>query len=526
MLRGNTTRDSFGLVMAIYYCTAKPLSRSSGRSAVSAAAYRAAERLTDERQGMIHNYAHRSGVLHCEIVLPAGVASALCADRNALWNAAEAAENRKDARTAREIVIALPHELDAGERIDLTRAFSQHLADQYGVAVDVAVHAPSQAGDERNHHAHLLMTTRRIGPDGLGEKSILEKQNAWLKTNGLPTTDQQIAMIRIRWEEVANEALMRAGHDIRIDARSHAECGLQLEPTTHMGVHATAIARRGGEADRRAIDPEASAKNARAVMARPAAVLDIITREKSVFDQRDIARALHRSITDPAAYQTALAKVMACPELLKLQDEYRGEDGRTIGAKFTTRALFATERDMVDRVDRMAQAKGFAVAADRAIARVEREKGFQFKDEQAAAVHHLAGNARVAAVAGMAGAGKSTMLGAANVAWTTGGHRVFGAALSGKAAEGLEESSSIKSYTLAKWEHQWKQGKLHLQQGDVFVIDEAGMVGSEQLARFVKAADEAGAKFVLVGDAEQLQAINAGAAFRAITDRVGCVDLE
>jgi Ti-type conjugative transfer relaxase TraA len=313
---------------------------------------------------------------------------------------------------------------------------------------------------------------------------------------------------------------------VRIDARSHAECGLQMEPTRHVGVHATAIARRGGDAERQAIDTEASAKNARAVMERPAAVLDIITREKSVFDQRDIARALHRYIADPAAYQTALAKVMACPDLMKLQDEYRGEDGRTIGAKFTTRAMFATERDMAERVDRMAQAKGFAVEADRAIARVEREKGFAFKDEQAAAVYHLAGDARVAAVAGMAGAGKSTMLGAANAAWTMGGHRVFGAALSGKAAEGLEESSGIKSHTLAKWEHQWKQGKMHLQRGDVFVIDEAGMVGSEQLARFVKAADQAGAKLVLVGDAEQLQAINAGAAFRAITDRAGCVDLE
>ena len=127
---------------------------------------------------------------------------------------------------------------------------------------------------------------------------------------------------------------------------------------------------------------------------------------------------------------------------------------------------------------------------------------------------------------GFAGSGKSTLLKAANEAWTAAGKRVLGAALAGKAAEGLAESSGIRSRTLASWEYAWSQGRDGLQTGDVFVIDEAGMIASGQLARVIEQIHAAGAKAVLVGDAMQLQPIQAGAAFRAISERVGYVELE
>ncbi|WP_165933020.1 AAA family ATPase, partial [Rhizobium sp. BK251] len=133
--------------------------------------------------------------------------------------------------------------------------------------------------------------------------------------------------------------------------------------------------------------------------------------------------------------------------------------------------------------------------------------------------------AQISAVIGFAGAGKSTMLAAARQAWEAQGYRVHGAALAGKAAEGLEESSGIPSSTLASWEHRWQAGRGALGGNDVLVIDEAGMVGSRQLARFVNEAEARGAKLVLVGDHEQLQAIGAGAPFRAIAERIGAVAL-
>ena len=175
-------------------------------------------------------------------------------DRSALWNAAEQAESRKDARVAREFEIALPHELSAEQRLELTRSFAQDLADRYGTAVDFAIHTPHGATDVRNHHAHLLMTTRRVTAEGLAEKSFIERENKWLAANDLPSAQLQLREIRQAWEQVANEHLARAGLDIRIDHRSHQERGLEIEPTEHMGVHATQMERRGKAVGRARLD--------------------------------------------------------------------------------------------------------------------------------------------------------------------------------------------------------------------------------------------------------------------------------
>ena len=237
--------------MAIYHLSVKPISRASGRSAVAAIAYRVAEKLTNERDGITHDFTRRSGVEHSEIVLPEGANAEWAKDRSALWNAAEAAEKRKDARVAREIEVALPHELSAEQRRELTLDFAQGLAARYGVAVDFAIHAPHRDSSVLNHHAHIMMTTRKvveIGPDaphGLGAKSELELENRKLEAMGLPNTHQQMRDMRIAWEQGANVHLARAGLDVRIDHRSHVERGLEIEPTQHVGVHATQMERRG-----------------------------------------------------------------------------------------------------------------------------------------------------------------------------------------------------------------------------------------------------------------------------------------
>jgi len=116
----------------------------------------------------VHDFTRKEGVEHCEIVLPRpGVSADWALDRSALWNAAELSEKRKDARVGREFEIALPHELSA----EATRAFAQDLADRYGAAVDFEIHAPHDASDVRNHHAHVMMTTRQVGEDALGDKT-------------------------------------------------------------------------------------------------------------------------------------------------------------------------------------------------------------------------------------------------------------------------------------------------------------------------------------------------------------------
>lgn len=503
--------EEIGTGVAIYHLSVKAVSRAGGRSATAAAAYRSASLIADTRTGEIHDYQRRGGVEASFIVAPAGATWAQ--DRSALWNAAEAAEKRKDAKVAREYQLALPHELNEAERQALAREFAEALCERYGVAADVAIHAPSREGDERNWHAHILTTTRAVTPDGLGAKT---------RALDVSTTARvEVEALRALWEERANEHLARAGHGVEIDRRSHVDRDLSIAPSEHVGVHATQMQRRSkAGVDRVAIDPETAARNAAEIARRPWQVLNLITAEKAVFTRQDVARALHRAgIDEPVAFQAALAQVMGSDAVVSLPAA-----GREEGEIFTTRALLAVETEMARSADYLAAGREDRFEPARVEAALSRRP--ELAEEQRAAVRHVCGPEQIASVVGLAGAGKSTMLGAAREAWAAAGYRVRGAALAGKAAEGLEASSGIPSRTLASWQLAWANGRDKLGRRDVLVIDEAGMVSSRQLARFVEAARLAGAKLVLVGDPEQLQPIGPGAGFRALSERTGFLELQ
>ncbi|TNM66140.1 Ti-type conjugative transfer relaxase TraA [Aliirhizobium smilacinae] len=536
--------------MAIYHCSMKPIARAAGRSAVAAVAYRTASRLLNERDGLVHDFTGKRGVEHCEIVLPEGVEAAWARDRATLWNAAERAEKRSDARVAREFELALPHELTRDQQIVLTRAFAQDMADRHGAAVDFAIHRPIGDTDIRNVHAHVLMTTRQVVEHGLGDKTLIERENKWLLNHNQPTAQMQLRDIRRAWESHANRALMRAGLDIRVDHRGHLERGLEIEPTEHMGVHASQMDRRGLGVSRARNEQKAAARNASLIREKPEQVLALITAEKSVFDRHDVARTLHRYIDDVQAFQNAFAAVMASPALVELQPEGNGQL-----ARYSTKEMVTIEHAMASSASTMAGRRSHGVdVAIIAAAMNKQDDAIKasvagslggpanhdempgalrarlidhvgLSAEQRVAVKHVTGPAQIAAVVGFAGAGKSTMLAAARDAWERQGYRVHGAALAGKAAEGLEESSDIASRTLASWDYGWQRGRGELGPNDIFVIDEAGMVGSRQLAMFVNEIQARGAKLVLVGDHEQLQAIGAGSPFRAIVEQVGAVEL-
>jgi ATP-dependent exoDNAse (exonuclease V) alpha subunit len=197
--------------VAIYHLSVKTVSRSSGRSATAAAAYRAGEEIVDERTGLVHDYTRRSGVVSAELTLPAN-SPAWAGDRSALWNAAEQSETRKNSTVAREFEIALPDELTPEQRRQLVGTFAKELADRHGVAVDAAIHLPDREGDKRNHHAHVLTTTRRLGPEGFTEKAR--------ELDDRKTGPELVSQWRERWGELTNEALERAGSPARVDHRS------------------------------------------------------------------------------------------------------------------------------------------------------------------------------------------------------------------------------------------------------------------------------------------------------------------
>jgi ATP-dependent exoDNAse (exonuclease V) alpha subunit len=238
--------------MAIYHLTIKPVKRGEGRAATAAAAYRAAELVRDVRTGEVFDYTRKRGVEHAEIVLPTAAARQdihWARDRQTLWNAAEAAEKRRDARVAREYEVAVPHELTRAQRVELVRAFSQDLADRYGVAVDFAVHRPHREGDERNFHAHVLTTTRAITPAGFGDKTVLELGDRDRARLGLGPAREEIGEIRARWAVLTNERLQEHGHEARVDHRSLEAQGLERVPTVHLGPAVTALERRGIETE-------------------------------------------------------------------------------------------------------------------------------------------------------------------------------------------------------------------------------------------------------------------------------------
>lgn len=243
--------------MSIYHLSVNVIGRAAGRSATGAAAYRAGVDIHDDRTNLDFNYSRRSGVASTAILLPEN-APEWARDRSRLWNAAEAAEKRKDSRVAREIVLALPSELPAEERQELAESFTRELIAQHGFAADVCIHEPDKDGDERNHHAHILLSTRRLTASGFGEKTTELDE----KISGPKVIEDW----RQKWETRANQALEAAGL-ARIDRRTlraqqkqaFAEgrledaAALDRAPTVHLGPAATAMQRRGEATSRQRV---------------------------------------------------------------------------------------------------------------------------------------------------------------------------------------------------------------------------------------------------------------------------------
>jgi Ti-type conjugative transfer relaxase TraA len=508
--------------MAIYHYTQKPVSRRRGQSAVAGAAYRSATKLYDRRLGQTWDYSRRRGVAHTEIVLPTAAVQrdiSWARDRETLWNAAEQSEKRKDARIAREHEVALPHELNKAQQIELLRAFATQIANRYNVAVDFALHRPHEKGDKRNFHAHIYSTTREITPTELGRKASIEWSDTDRSKQGLGKAKEELKIMRERWADLANEHLAHAGLEIRIDHRTLEAQGIDLVPGRKLGLslerqQSPTLPEHLAEkvAEQRAI----AAENGQRIIQDPNLALTAMTRNQATFTERDIAKYLHTRTDGAEQFQAAYLKVTTSAELVTLGVDERGR------TRFTTREMIDLERGMFERAERLAAGLEHTVSTSH---RAQVLADGRLSAQQREAFEHITGQGDLAVVVGIAGAGKSTMLDSARRAWEAAGYSVKGASLAGIAAESLEKASGITARTLASWEWNWDKGREHLSKRDVLVIDEAGLVGTRQLARVLERAEQAGAKVVLVGDPEQLQAIEAGAPFRGIASRCGKVEL-
>ena len=236
--------------MAIYHLSVKPISRTDGRSATAAAAYRAATQISDTRTGKLHDYRRKQGVVSAVLLVPEA-APKWAHDRSQVWNAAEIAETRKNATVAREFEIALPAELNDLQRQQLAHEFAQELVNQHGCIADVAIHQPSGGGDQRNHHAHILLSTRRLGPEGFTDKTR--------ELDDYSSGPKWVHKWRERYAQLQNRYLQQAGCEVRVDHRSYQNQGVDALPSCHLGPSATAYERRTGLPSRKRLDWEAYA---------------------------------------------------------------------------------------------------------------------------------------------------------------------------------------------------------------------------------------------------------------------------
>ena len=495
--------------MAIYHLHVKVIGRKAGSSAVASAAYRSASRMRDERIDRVQDFSNKRGVVHSEIMLPENAPEHL-GDRERLWNDVEAFEVRKDAQLAREVEFAIPREMTQAQGIELARDFAQAEFVDQGMIADLNVHWDIGEDGMPKPHAHVMLTMRSVDENGFGPKV-----RDWNAT-------QMVERWRERWAEHVNERLAELDIDAHIDHRSLEAQGIGLEPQSQIGAPAQRIEGEGIEAANRAdMHREIARNNGARIIADPSVALDAITYQQSTFTRRDMAMFAHRHSDGIEQFNEVMGAMRNSPDLVELGQDGRGED------RFTTRDMIETEQRLHRAAEMMAERERHEVnEADREAALTRAEKsGLVLSGEQADALAHVTDRRDLGIVVGYAGTGKSAMLGVAREAWEAAGYEVRGVALSGIAAENLESGSGITSRTIASMEHGWQNGRDMLTSRDVLVIDEAGMVGTRQMERVLSHAAEAGAKVVLVGDPQQLQSIEAGAAFRSIHERHGGAEI-
>ncbi len=337
--------------MAIYYLNVQIIGRSAGRSATGAAAYRAGERIYDERTGQMFDYTRRQGDIETQILAPAG-APAWTQDRAQLWNQVEKAERRADAQLCREIVVALPKELNRDQQWQLVRDYVQDQFVSRRMVADVAVHH-----NPGNPHAHIMLTMREIGQDGFASK----KNRDWNKPELLEQWREQ-------WAAYANRALERSGHEERIDHRRLAEQGSERLPQVHLGPHSAALERRGiatekGEYNRLVAEHNAvvlDLEKAREDKRRLEAEKVVTERYKARIQKgwnlepaRALANLEYRQGGQPLTRQQVAALLRDCQQELD-QVQSRIHAIHQEGQRLERAAVLLNEREQVaDRVERL-----------------------------------------------------------------------------------------------------------------------------------------------------------------------------
>lgn len=514
--------------MTNYHCTVKMISRQGGKSTVASLAYRTGTQLADERTGETWDYTKKN-VGHVEILIPENAPkwisdiSELCkTDKQAALqkfsDIVEAAEKRKDSQVYREIEFSLPNELTKEQNIKWATEYLNDYAVKRGMVCVPSFHFDyDEKTGTSKPHCHALLLTRELTEEGLSPKKQLE----WNEKSFLHDWREQCAAYQ-------NSALKELGFEARVDHRSYADRDItEIEAQPKLGKNVREMEEKGIQTDKQKLFDMVKLKNQFQILKNPELVFSIVTANHSTFTYQDVAKVLHRYIDDPQQYQILYDRLLASNELVCINKQ---DDAKETPAIYTTRKMLSNEIELVRKAEALATQNTHPVKQkiiEKVIAHHNKklEKHGGMTPDQERAVRHMLGPQQLCCVVGFAGSGKTTSLEASNDAWKAMGYKVIGVAPTGKAAEAME-GSGIRSMTLHKFLRAHETGHEKIGCKTVLVLDEAGMVDSRRINQLLTIIAKSGAKHVVMGDNGQTQSIEAGPAFRLVTDRVKPVALE
>ena len=503
------------IVMAIEYIRINVMSRSTGANALEAAAYRSNSKMHDEQLEQTFDYTKKSDCVYAHTVLPESafsqdinVSNHPFNDREKLWNAVELKENghnrSESARVAFEIQLALPKELDLPMQTKLVNEFIyDNYVSKFNIGADICIH---DKGDG-NPHAHIMITTRSINGLELSNKKIRNILPKVFKNKGLAFS--KVDEVSKKYAYYQNKFFKENNLDLAVD-QTKIHAGVHMRKSRFDGGFFQGDVDKNIDIDQKNLDEVSQDHNI---------IIDTLSKRQSTFTKGDIeCLVLKCTVSDTDKYQEVLDKVLASEKLIDLGLGAYGKQTYTSKENYRKDIqLIELSHDLAGRRNIAVKTKNIDTISDK----------FTLFDEQKNALKHIAHRGDLSCVVGYAGAGKSHALKAVNELYSSQGYQVYGTSISGKVAQSLESDTHIKSRTIASILLSYNNQSNNLpEKGSVLVIDEAGMVGLDDMVDIMKMSKERNLKLVLVGDPNQLEAIGKGSPFKHVLDDVGFVPMK
>ncbi|MFO9067168.1 Ti-type conjugative transfer relaxase TraA [Legionella pneumophila serogroup 1] len=483
--------------MAIAYAHVSVHTRAKAHSAVAASSYRAGVRLYDSRLGRTYDYSNRHDIAYSEILLPDGAIDAYL-DREYLWNQVEAAETRVNSQVCKDIVLALPKELNREQQIELAKRFAVTHFVANGLPADIAIHDHCDG----NPHAHILIPTRRLERDKFSKYKARDLNPGFAK--GFVVEKDFWGE---QWREMQNDYFREHNIDLSVDLN-------HVIPERHRGKHRNSDNHYLREENK--LIEEVRRDIARG---RVDVFIKHLSTQCSVFTRRDVEKLLFKTFQnsqDLQEYLNVMERILGHKEIVLLGKNDRGQES------YTTREQYRLEARLHDDVE--ALMSRYRCKTGQPLDSLSTQ--YHLSSEQSEALSHIIESPDISVVIGRPGTGKSYLLKPVKDYFEAQEQVVIGASLSGKVAKALQAETGIASSTIASLAWRLNNDRIQLTDKHVIVIDEAGMVDVNNMAFLMREAKKAGSKVVLIGDPDQLKPIHKGEIFRGIAALTGYFELE